>query len=175
MFLSVEAGKHSQNSEPPLAGGWWVLRACNLMIQCFSIRFIGNRLRAKQIKWVKSDPVCRRLLPSDFTTGQGKWVLRLRELPNTHFVALSGKHSLTQISVNPAHSTGVNNKNDSLLMLNNLFYRFIKEHAWVRVLRETAFHNNTNPYLSLTHLQPKGRVILPRSVDAVSLSQVWRS
>ena len=33
------------------------------MIQCFSIRFIGNRLGAKQIKWVKSDPVCRRLLP----------------------------------------------------------------------------------------------------------------
>ena len=61
--------------------------------------------------------------------GQGKSVLRLRELPNTHCVALSGKRSWTQISVNSAHSTGVNNKTDSLLMLNNFFYRFIKEHA----------------------------------------------
>ena len=26
-------------------------------------------------------------------------------------------------------------------MLINFFYRFIKEHAWVRVSRETAFHN----------------------------------
>ena len=42
---------------PPLREDGWRALSTRVIMQCLSICFIVNRLRAKQIKWVKSDPV----------------------------------------------------------------------------------------------------------------------